>query len=310
MEASLGPPESWPSPLIRYRLEAGFQTDWKVELGQWLKAAEEYGFLDRILHDLKAQAQRPLSPSYQAHADSVDPNDKRHLKLHQYLAACRVTHYLTALGWTFGAFEPETGAGVDIDLSLQSPDGTLVEIQVKAPDQPGRRVNGRIVDGERDERVLTAIRKAAKQLRRPPTTPAVIAVCANRDWPLSWHIRCLVKLLVGSTAQVGSHVFIERAQTGAFFKQDWDHISGVFCLDLARGPDVAKYICVALLNPNAVFSVSAEWFPHARVSEFTGNEFRWLRGEPDASTLPEGTQLVETIPESALAELRTKLETS
>lgn len=299
----LGPPDAWPSPLIKYRLGAEFQADWKVELGQWLKAAREFGFLDQVLHQLRTQAQRPSK------ADTIDPNDERHLKLHQHLAVARITHYLTALGWGFDAFEPDTGSSVDIDLSLRAPDGKLVEFQVKAPDQPGRRENGRIVDGENDERIVHAVRKAAGQLRRPAVAPSIIGVCANRDWALSWDIGCLVKLLMGSTSQVGSRVFLTRANAGVFFTDEWAHVSAVLVLDFVRGAEVGKYVCVALMNPDAIFPIAEGCFPRGRVMRLKDGTFGWVRGPPgDAHTLPDGTSLVDEIPDAAWAELRSRAE--
>ena len=153
----LGPADSWASPLIGYRLTAESQADWKIELGQWLKVAEQNGFLERVLHDLRTQAQRP------SRFTEIDANDDRHLKFHQHLAVARIAHYLTALDWRFEAFEPETGANVDVDLSLRSPSGEVVEFQVKAPDQPGRVENGKIVDGENDLRIVQAVRKAGRR---------------------------------------------------------------------------------------------------------------------------------------------------
>ena len=299
----LGPPDAWPSPLIQYRLGAEFQADWKVELGQWLKAAQEFGFLEQVLHQLRTQAQRP------SRANAIDPNDERHLKLHQHLAVARITHYLTALGWGFEAFEPDTGSSVDIDLSLRAPDGRVVEFQVKAPDQPGRRENGRIVDGENDERIAHAVRKAAGQLRRPAVSPSIIAVCANRDWPLTWDIGCLVKLLMGSTSQVGSRVFLTKANAGTFFADEWSHVSAVLVLDFVRGAEVGKYGCVCFLNPNASFSIAEECFTRARVLRLMGSTFGWVRGAPgDAHTLPDGTTLVDEIPQAAWAELWSRAE--
>jgi hypothetical protein len=301
VDQTLGAADTWASPLISYRLSADAQADWKVELGNWLKVAEQNGFLDRLMHDVQSQARRPSKLT------TKDPNDRNHLKLHHYVAAARVTHYLTALGWSFGAFEPETGGDVDIDLQLKSPNGAPVEFQIKAPDQPGRIENHRIVDGEFDERVIAAVEHAAIQLRHPARAPAIIAICANRDFPLCWELRRLVHLLVGSTKQVGSSVFLEKNDTGKFWSPDWSHVSGVFLLDLVRGidiesgGDVAKYISACLLNPNASFPILPSWFSRSRVLGFAGDVFEWMGGDARHSTVPSGTRLVDEIPESAWA---------
>ena len=39
VDAKLGMSDRWPSPLVSYRLGAEWQDDWKVEVGQWLRAA-------------------------------------------------------------------------------------------------------------------------------------------------------------------------------------------------------------------------------------------------------------------------------
>lgn len=130
----LGEPDEWQSALVRYRLTSEFQADWKVEFGQWLGAAEQFGFLEKVRHEIMHQAQRKLrNPPLER-----DGNDPAHLKLHQHMAAARIVHYLTATGWTFDGYETDTGASVDVDCRLRTPSGDVVEFQVKAPDQPGQ----------------------------------------------------------------------------------------------------------------------------------------------------------------------------
>lgn len=165
--------------------------------------------LHRSRHsDVVSQARRPSRRA------GTDANDTRHLKLHQHLAAARVVHYLTATGWGFAGYETETGGAVDIDVVLTSPDGDEVEFQVKAPDQPGRVVRGRRLDGEYDARVMRALDNAAEQLRIPAHQPALIALCANRAWPLTDEPECIVGHIIGHTTQYGSVVTLERAGRG------------------------------------------------------------------------------------------------
>lgn len=297
VDEKLGPSETWPSPLINYRLAAEWQDDWKVEVGQWLRSAEENGFLPEVLHQLRAQAQK--SSNFPAR----DPNDNRHLKLHQHLAPAVVTHYLTALGWAFAAYEPEKagkGSKVDIDLSLRTPDGTIAEFQIKAPDQPGRNENGKLVDGEYDDRVIAAVEHAATQLPVPARGPAIIAVCANRMWPLSQNMRSLLLLLIGAVRGVGRQGFLRRADAGSFFSDDWRHVAGIVVLDLVRGLDRATYACTVLTNQRSPFPLNPDWFPNARVGGFVGDTFRWFRGVPGPPFVPDGTTLVDEIPESVL----------
>lgn len=294
VDRCLGPPEEWPSELIAYRLRSAFQKDWKTEVGQWLKAAEQFGFLEPVLHEIRSQAKRRSKNS----SGEVDPNDKRHLKLHHNLAASRVIHYLTATGWCFRGYESETGGSVDIDCSLLTPSQEVMEFQVKAPDQPGLVANHMLVDGEHDAWVVEAVQHAARQLRRPASGPAMIAVCANRSWSLAWEPSCLVSELFGSTTQVGRRVELREADRGRFFTEEWAHVSGVLMLDLSRGETEARYICTILANPRATFPADPEWFPRSRVCILGGDRFRWVRGAPsDASGLPNRTRLVASPPD-------------
>ena len=276
-EDSLGPPSSWPSPLVAYRLGSDFQADWKTEVGQWLKTAQRFGFLARVLHDVDQQARRRS----RKHTADVDPNDPSHLKLHQHLAAARVVHYLTATGWGFVEYEPESGGPVDIDCALSEPGGVTVELQVKAPDEPG----------EHDERVVAAIDHAARQLRAPARGPAMIAVCANRDWSLAYRPGCVVSRVFGSTTQEDTGVFLDATNVGGFFTDAWKQVSGVVLLDLIRG-ELTLYTCTVLLNPNAAFPADASWFPFARVCVLEGEAFRWIRGAPEHHGLPDRTRFV------------------
>lgn len=290
----LGAPEEWPSPLIGYRLASDFQADWKEEVGHWLKTAERFGFLDQVMHEIRNQAKRRSKKTV---GGAVDPNEPRHLKLNQHLAAARVAHYLTGTEWDFLAYEPERGGAVDVDLALATPDGQRAEFQVKAPDQPGRKVGYRLVDGELDHRVVAAVLRAAEQLRTPATCGAFVAVCAVRDYPLALKPHCLVSSLVGRTIQEGAVVTLPLEQTGAFFSEGWRQVSGVVILDLHRAATlelapVTNYACTVLLNPNATFPGEPEWFPHARVCILEGGRFRWVRGAPPTrNTLPDGTPL-------------------
>lgn len=295
VDKQLGDPSGWPSPLMRYRLTAEFQSYWKEELGHWLKTAERFGFLDRVMHEIDHQAKRRSKKD----TGEIRANDERHLKLHHHLAATRVTYYLTGTGWGFEAYEPETGGAVDVDLSLTAPGGSAVEFQVKAPDQPGERANHRVVDGEDDKKIVHDIDKACKQLRRPASGPALIAICANRTWPFAWNPTAAVVHLFGSTnGYDGGFTCLEVKDRGLFFTDGWKHVSGVVFLDLAIGRgfeeevDRVVYPCTVLLNPFAIFPVLPAWFPNGRVCYLEGEIFRWANSTPqNGNTLPEGTLL-------------------
>jgi hypothetical protein len=291
VDGVFGPSEEWRSPLIRYRLTSDFQADWKTEVGHWLKSAERQGFLKKVLERVLKRAKSPPSG---ATTPNKEANDPHHLVLAQELAPAMAVHYLTGTGWSFEAWEPVTGGAVDVDFSLQAPDGMSVMLQVKAPDRPGEVVGHRLVDGENDEYVLRALSKAASQLPTSGDSANLIVVSANRTWSLSGQPQCVVTDLIGSTLQVGNAVTLPRSRRGKFWTPDWKHVSGVVLLDYLRGVDEFKYPCTVLLNPAADVKALAEWFPRSRVCILEGSTFRWVRGEPgDADTLPDGTVLVE-----------------
>lgn len=293
VDQHLGQSGSWPSALVNYRFKSDWQADWKEEVGHWLHAADWNGFLADMLRPIQGEKRRP------GEANEIKGNDKHHLKLHQHLAPALACHYFTGTGWSFAGYETETGGKIDIDLALNAPDGTLVEFQVKAPDQPGEVSGGRIHDGEYDERIIAAIDKASDQLPRPARSVAMIFLHVQRGMLMVGDCGCLVHHLIGSTSSTCGvdGVFLQRADHGKFFSADWNHVAGVVAIDLVRGLDRAQYACTVLLNPNATLSAKPDWFPRGRVAVLDGEAFQWIRGEPgDLHTLPSGTKLVERIP--------------
>ena len=78
-------------------------------------------------------------------------------------------------------------------------------------------------------------------------------------------------------------------------------------VSLRRGIERSVYSSVVLTNPNAACPASPDWFARSRVVVLEDGVFRWVRGEPGkAHTLPDGTVLVDEIPESAFDALREK----
>jgi len=225
----------------------------------------------------------------------VDPNDKLNLVLAQELAPAMFAHYFCGTGWMFGGLEWEHNGGSagDVDLQLSAPDRTKVMFQVKSPDQPGRVINRRIVDGEFDDRVVAAVEKAAGQLPKAGPEAKFIAVCANRTWPLSAMPQCLVTDLIGSTVTLEfGPTILPTSRVGKFATPEWQHVSGVVILDYVRGGS-NEYRCTVLLNPWATVRTSDTWFPGGRVAVLDGDRFRWAAGEPEDSTLPDGTRLMD-----------------
>ena len=307
VDEKLGPPESWAaSALLHYRLSADFQGDWKAEVGHWLHAAKTFGFLDALLPPIFGERRRHrVNPDRTA-------GDRRHLKLHQHLSEALFAHYFTGLGWSFQGWNTTPGESIDIDLAMETPDGALVELQVKTPDEPGDLVNGQYQGGNSDQRVLESLDHAFEQLPKPARSVAMVGVFAQRDFHLSLKPVCVVRKLLGSTAQMHGDrdVFLERSRFGDFMKGRLNHVAGVVLVDLLRtaefvfGEDTADvvnrltYPCTVLLNPNADHPANADWFPRARVLTLEGHTFHWVRGEPpDRHGLPSGTQTVHELPE-------------
>jgi hypothetical protein len=285
VDALLGPPDEWHSPLIRYRLSSGWQADWKEEVGHWLDTAERYGFLEPLRKRILKRAKQDLGSGA-----AVDPNDVLNRILMSELAEAMVTHYLAGTGWSFSRWQPCL-LGADVDVALRTPSGTEALVQVKSTDQPGRVVGGRVMDGERDEHVVASAEKAARQLPKVGPEAKFVALCPNRS-PLSAPWACLVPHLIGAT--LGARVVtLPRGNLGRFWAPEWKHVSGVLVLEMPRPVSGDPlYSCVALLNPVSDVRASADWFLHARVCVLEGDTFRWIRGDPGSpSYLPDGTRL-------------------
>jgi hypothetical protein len=287
VETHFGPASEWASALTKYRLASDFQADWKEEVGHWLTTAARHGYLEallrRVLRMAKANAQVQR-----------DGNDKGHAVLHAELAAALAAHYLLGTGWSYVAWEAVVGGAVDVDIRLGTPgDGTEADFQVKGSDVPGRIEDGRVVDGEYDERVLAAIDHAASQLPRDGSRPTFVVMNAFRNWPLSATMSTVTRHLVGATTQEGDILYIRREARGRFFEDSWSHVTGVMVLDLLRGAVETRYACCVVLNPRTRSAGRESWFPHARVCTWDGRAFRWSRGEPPDCTLRDGTIVEE-----------------
>jgi len=209
VDALLGSSEEWRSPLIRYRLSSAWQANWKEEVGHWLDTAERHGFLEPLRHLILKRAKQDLDTGAE-----VDPNDVLHKILLSVLAEAMVTHYLVGTGWSFSRWQPRV-SGADVDVGLRAPSGAEALVQVKATDQPGRVVGGRVVDGERDEHVVASAEKAAGQLPRAGPEVKLVALCPNRS-PLSSPWACLVPHLFGATVG-GREVTLPTANLGKFW---------------------------------------------------------------------------------------------
>ncbi len=282
------------SPLLTFRLGDESQADWKEEVGHYLRTAERHGYLERLSHDALAEARRrhgSTNVTAPPHA-----NEKAHLKLRQALAPAMLAHYLLGTGWGFLEWEPKNVAG-DIDLRLSAPGGAPVAIQAKAPDQPGGRGGGRVIDGEHDDRVVAALEKATRQLPKVPTGPQLVSLSAQRLWSLATNPECVTTAVYGTSVGFGDgQVYLPREKLGRF--PAWPHVSGVVLLDYVRSPETLAYACTVLLNPwcRPELACAAEWFPHARVCHLIGDRITWIGGAPDRAFLPEGTRLVDSLP--------------
>lgn len=286
----LGRANEQSSGLLKYRFGADFQRDWKAELGHWLHTAESFGFIE----PLWARAVGRLTGGGDAQID-VDPNDRMQRMLLQDLAPAMFVHYLAGLGWRFEAWEPPRppeadGGHLDVDVSLVAPDRSPVDVQVKAPDQPGVVRNRRRVHGESDEAVIRSLSKAAVQLPRAGAQAKMIAVSALRDWPLTWEPGAVVAALVGRCLQLDDEKWeISSDRLGAFATVEWAHVGAVLLLDLVRSEAVAHYGSIVLVNPWAPVRIDPAWFPASRVCTIEAGIVRWAGGAPRYAGLPEGT---------------------
>lgn len=291
----LGRPEEWPSELVSYRLGSDFQSFWKAELGRWFNTASRHGYHEQITELAVKRARRPTR------SVGRDPNDRRYLDLVQTVAECMVDHYLTSTGWTFLRWNHQEPVPSEASSPKQQYDSDLVlrvaetdvSVQVKAPDQLGTVVNGRLYDGENDDRVLKAVHKARHQL--PRHRAGVIGVCDARRWSLASEPECLVVDLIGSVTGRDGGYFLDRP--GNFFTPEWTHVSAVLLLHLTIGSgfeeaeDAAVYGCTVLLNPRASMPLDASAFPHASVLLLRGDTFSWIGGEPcGPHSIPGGTK--------------------
>ncbi|MDB4996616.1 MAG: hypothetical protein JWM74_4048 [Myxococcaceae bacterium] len=286
----LGPASDYTnSPLLAFRLSDPSQVDWKEEVGHYLLTAERLGFLAKLSAVMRKQARRPTGGTPVLHA-----NDKRHLALRQQVAPAMAVHYFVGTGWSFVEWEPENKDG-DVDYRLCAPTGERVAFQQKASDQPGGRSGGRIVDGEHDDRIIDALGHGARQLPKKSEHPQMLVMSAQRLWLLAGNPQCVIVSMLGSTTGYGSngHVELLAKDLGLFHSPEWRHVGGIVLLDYVRSIDRFAYACTVLLNPWCDEAVRCDrtWFPHGRVAWLDGDVFRWERGAPQRSTLPEGTVL-------------------
>ena len=289
VDALLDKPGDQKSALLRYRFEAEFQQDWKAEIGHVFHTAERFGFdaplWDRLYSRLHGGGDEPVD---------IDPNDTRHQMLLADLAPGIVAHCLLGTGWTFDAWEPkrppEHGRKLDVDLGLIAPDGTPVDVQVKAPDLPGRRAGRRRVDGECDEAVIAAMNKGATQLPRDGSQAKMLVVCAQRDWPLTWTPGAVVSHVIGGATQYpqepGRGFELLREKWGVFHSA-WRHVSAVMLLDLVRGETSVVYGAVVLINPWGLVPANPDWFASGRVCTVVDGVVHWRGGAPKYGGLPE-----------------------
>lgn len=287
----LGAPEMWEPSLIGYRFREPFQADWKAEVGRWLLLAEQLGFIDPLV---KLIRKRVLKEA--ARPKVTGANDSAHLYLGQELAAAMTVYYLARSGWVFVEWEPRLPDGVkgDVDIRLRCPFGTLTDIQVKAPDQPGERSDGQVVDGEYDDRICTAIDKALMQVHVAPGPQRMVVVSPQRLWHTDE--RRLMTHLVGNTVGGAGGVTLSALNRGVFARTPGNLVGAAMRLTLSRGASEKLYRCTVFVNPWAPASTTPAVmaFRNARVCYLSENEFLWTPEPPQlAGVLPPGTRYIE-----------------
>ena len=271
----LGSPDAWSRSLVAYRLTSDSEANWKMEVGCWLLLARDLGFLEALKVKLKRALKRAKKPS------GDGPNDKAHLVLNQELAAAMAVYYFTAFGWRFDAWEPpRPNDDFDVDVRLAAPDGRLVDIQVKAPDQPGHVTNGgRVGDGEYDARVLAATNHALGQLKASPGPCRLVVISPQRMYCIG--AETLRRHLVGFATSTDDGRSMVVDTPGLFAGANCTGISAVADLHLYRVGDVL-YRCTVLLNPwcveSAALPVTA--FPYSRVLSPSQYNLVWVPESP------------------------------
>lgn len=169
---------------------------------------------------------------------------------------------------------------------MRAPGGALVELQVKASGT-----------AKGEDQYLVGLEKGVGQLPTPSRAVAMIGLFAQRDphRSLTGDPSSLVRRLYGSSCEYPGEVLMLR--TGPFLVGGWDHVAGIFAIDLLRGVDSVRYPFTVFLNPRAHYPANPDWFPRARVLVVEHDTFRWIRGEPWARcTVPSGTRLVDKLP--------------
>ncbi len=277
-DETVGTGGTWASPLMQYRTTADFQQDWKIEVGNWLERASRLGYLDRI--------RRNVLPQQQAAGERA-AGDAVHRNVTQQLAQAMAAHYFVGTGWAFGAWEPtvaenrRSGIRADVDLQLVSPDGVLIDLQVKASGRLG------LHDNQVDAHIQQGLRNAADQLPLPAVRPSLIVMSAQRDFWLSADIDVIEEFIGRTTQYPDDTVLLHDTERGEFIT--WPHISAIVVLDHRRGLADSDYSCVVVQNPWARHPVDPAWFPHARILTSADMQFTWLRAHP-TTTFPTGTR--------------------
>jgi hypothetical protein len=286
-EATLGDADVWARSLVAYRLTSEFQQDWKLEVGCWLRLADELGFLEQLRNRIRRAVNEAQAPAV------TGANDSAHRILLSELAPAMAAYYFVRQGWGFIEWEPRT-ASADVDVRLRCPCGIVTDLQVKAPDQPGERQRGRIHEGEHDEWVCGAIRHAMQQLVASPGPQRIIVVSPQRTFPIS--AAALTSFLCGRTIGTELGVTLCSADRGAFASAAGRKTGAVIDLSLLRTEAEVFYRCTALLNPWAESNAApdASVFANARVLHLENGTFSWHPEQPGRSfALPTGTRYIE-----------------
>jgi hypothetical protein len=270
VDEMLGAAEEWRSPIIRYRFSSDFQAHWKAEIGHSMHTAHRYGYDQRLVGRARARA----NDARRRIPDNVTTADQLYRVLLEGLHPAIVAHYLLKTGWGFRAWDTPDGAGGDVDLAVRSPDGNVVDIQIKVPGS---------------ENPLVALDKAARQLGASPNR-SIIFVCSRDARFVSCEPGIFLVGLLGNT--VGEHGVVRLRERGRFATTEWAHVGAVALLDYIPGGDRQTYACTTLLNPwcGDGALVDGAWLPRARVLRVEEDRFRWRPIEPDrAFEMPDGT---------------------
>ena len=275
-----GCPYSWPPGLMRYRSLSTHQSDWIVEVGNWLAFAKQNGFYDALVNRLQVK-------TWKNKPGLATLEDVAHTKMHEVLHEVMVSYVFVRNGWTFiNPYRTSKAAneqrGLDHDGCLRAPNGVDVFVQTKTP-FVGENLNGRA------KKFPSIFRKGIKSTKRlDPLVPRIIVISPiDSGFPSSLEPLYIDYYAIGSTTQYPTgEIILHKDRYGLFHNRK--EISALVVLNYARSVNVCYYSGTVLLNPWAATKLDKSLFFDMNVLSYDNEAFSWSGGEP-YTTIPDGT---------------------